>query len=377
MIVYFSGNTFNQIIDSAIETAGEMVFMKEVANDFDFAKYIKQNIAKLDQVDMVILDISAFSNVDEEITNAIEMIRTMYDKLKIVIFAPYREAGDSFLTKCFNMGIWDIVTVSDFREIRDELVHCITEGMTFKDALQYKTEKTEKVIVKHTEKKTVYKKLIAVSGTESNIGVTHNAIILANYLRKKGFMVAIAEMNQSLAFEEILSAYNEKKFQEGYFTMGGVDFYSVVNEEKLIQIMEHSYNFIVLDFGTYVGVDRILFERCEEKIIISGSKPWEMEKANEIFGMASKEALEKYIFCFNFTQKKDYPAIREGMEDLNVKNVHFLKYIEDPFLSADFVDGDEIFEVYLPEKQEEEKKGFFKKRKGEKNATPEKKKHSV
>lgn len=367
MIVYFSGNTFNQTIDSAIEESNELVFLKEIENEFDFAKYIKQNITQFAQVDIMILDISVFTNTDEEITKSIEMLRSMYDALRIIIFAAYREIGDDLLTNCFNMGIWNIITTNDYREIREELIQCITQGKTFRDALKYKEAKAEKVIVKHEIKKNVYKKLIAVAGTEKNIGVTHNTIVLANYLRKKGFMIAVIEMNASGAYDSICEAYEEKKFSEGYFTISGVDFYPNVDADKLLKIMEHSYNFLLLDFGEFENADRMLWEKCDEKFIISGAKAWEMEQTNKVFGMASVETLKTYIFCFNFTQQKDHKAILEGMEDLNNDNVHFLTYSEDPFAASDFADADKIFEKYLPDEPEVEKKGIFKRKKGMKN----------
>ena len=114
--------------------------------------------------------------------------------------------------------------------------------------------------------------------------------------------------------------------------------------------------------GAYTGCDRIIWEKADEKIIISGSKAWEMDQTNSVFANASQEALKSYIFCFNFTQAQDYDAIREGMRQLKRENVHFLKYLEDPFSNYDFSDGDEIFANYLPddEEPEETKKSFFK-----------------
>lgn len=360
MIIYLANPTFDQTIAGAIEETEQIVFSKIVENDVDFAKYIKTNIAQFGQIDMIIVDLSACRNTDEEIIKAVEMVRSMYDNLRIIIFAAYKKAGDDVLLQCCNMGIWNIITTDDFREIREELIQCITVGKTFSQALKYKDAKTD-VTIKH-EKKTVYKKLIAVAGSETNIGVTHNAIVLANYLRKKGFMVALAEMNDSVAFEAICKDYDEKQFAEGYYTMGGVDYWPAVDTECLVQIMEHSYNFIVLDMGAYTGCDRIIWEKADEKIIISGSKAWEMDQTNSVFANASQEALKSYIFCFNFTQAQDYDAIREGMRQLKRENVHFLKYLEDPFSNYDFSDGDEIFANYLPddEEPEETKKSFFK-----------------
>ena len=196
--------------------------------------------------------------------------------------------------------------------------------------------------------------MIGVAGAESNIGVTHNAIVLANYFRRQGFMVALAEVNDSGAFKEICKDYEESMFEEGYFTMNGVDFYPDMECEDMQAIQTRSYNVIILDFGAYSGKNREAFERCEDKIIIAGSKSWELDAVNRIFANASKDVLLKYVFCFNFTMQKEYEAIRKGMGEL--QSVHFLKYSEDPFTESEFADGDEIFAEILPEEPEKEVK---------------------
>lgn len=365
MILYFTGTTFHHVIAEVIEKNEEIAFPPDVSNEIDFLKMMRQNLSKYDGVDTLILDVSVCQNTDEEILMALEMVRTMYDEMRIVVFAPYREAGDDLLTKCFNMGITNIITTDDFLKIKQELNHCITKGMTFREAVKYKETKSEKIIVKHEVKRTVNKRMIGLTGVESNIGVTHNAIVLANFFRKQGFMVAIVEMNKSNAFDTIGEAYREKKFQEGYFTLNGIDFYPNYNSDKLPSVLEHSYNVILLDMGVYESCDRMLFERCEDRIVVVSAKPWEMEATNSVFDLASKDVLGKYVFCFNFTPKTDFEAICDGMKDVST-NVHFLKYTENPFEEYDFADAEEIFAECLPEKIQEEKKGFmarFKKKK--------------
>lgn len=362
MINYITGSTYNQVIQNVVEEVKDIVFTTEIANEIDIAKYIKQNITKLGEIDTLIIDISVCTNTDEEIVTTFEMIRTMYDALKIIVLAAYRADGDEFLTQCFNLGILNIINTNDFLIIREELKMCLVEGKSFKDSIKYKNTKIEKIVVKHETKKAVNKKLVGFAGTETNIGVTHNAIILANYFRKSGFMVALVEMNSSSAFDEISKDFDEKEFDEGYFTLHGVDFYSNCNAEKMIKVMGHSYNFIILDCGSYATCDRVMFERCEERIIVTGSKSWETDKMNAIFASVNKETLIQYTFCFNFTPEKDCKAIKEGMGD--IKKVHFLKYTEDPFTSSDFSDADIIFEENLPDKIVEEKKRIFKWKKG-------------
>lgn len=362
MILYLTGSTFEQVMKEVIEREGHIIFPPppDFVGEIDFLKTVRQDIAKYEGLDMLVLDDSICKNTEDEIIEALEMLRTLYNDMRIIVFAPYREEGDDFLTRCFGMGIMNIINTNDFLQLRQELTHCIREGKSYREASKYKESKKEKVIIKHEIKRTVNKRMIGIVGVESNIGVTHNAIILANFFRKRGFMVALVEMNDGDAFDCICNDFEEKKFKEGFFTLNGVDYYSSQTADSLPEVMEHSYNVVILDFGSYEKCDRTLFGRCEDRIIIAGSKPWELTATDRIFQTSSKDALLKYIFCFNFTQKEDQDAIVAGMDE--IKNVHFLKYTEDPFSETEFVDGEEIFEECLPEKVEEEKKpGVFQK----------------
>lgn len=357
MVMYFTGSTFNQVIKESVLEVNALMYEPIIDDNQDFYKYIKKNIAGLSGIDCLILDISVCLNNKQELLEALEMLRTMYDRTRLIIFAPYTVTGDKFLTDCFGMGITNIINTNDFNDVKKELLYCLNEGMTYRDAVKYKECQPDKVIVKHSVKRAVHRRMIGVIGTESNIGVTHNAIVLANYFRKRGFMVALAECNKSKAFEEIRESYEESMFEEGYFTIGGIDIYPSVDDNKMQTILSHSYNVIIADFGAFSEENRDSFERCEDKLVITGSKPWEMESINNIFVMASKDVLAKYTFCFNFTQEKDQNEIRKGMGEL--KNVYFLKYLEDPFTESDFSGADEIFEDILPEQPQEEKKSLI------------------
>ena len=242
--------------------------------------------------------------------------------------------------------------------------------MTYREAVRFKESKRDKVIVRHEIKRTVNKRMIGIAGSERHIGVTHHAVVLASFFRKQGFMVAMAEMNPSGAFDRICDDYEEKKFRDGYFTLNGIDFYANFDADMLPGILEHSYNIVILDMGVYERCDRTLFERCEDRIVIAGAKPWELPAMDKVFGMASRDALMKYIFCFNFVQPSDFQSIREGMGE--IENVHFLDYTADPFSASAFADAEDIFADCLPEKEEKVKKGFLaqlkaRKRKGAKN----------
>ena len=133
MVIFFSGVTFNQVIKEVAESEEQVLFPTEISNEIDFLKTVRQNITKYGSVDVLILDESACKNTEDELIKALEMLRTMYDGMKIIVFAPYREDGDDFLTRCFQMGILNIINTDDFLEIREELRHCIREGKTLEE----------------------------------------------------------------------------------------------------------------------------------------------------------------------------------------------------------------------------------------------------
>lgn len=364
MINYYSGIAYNELIQKAIKSCDEMECEKETYSleKMELKKFVKQNISNFGSVDKCIIDIDCCMDQDDEILESLEMLRTMYGSMRIIIIAANRQTGDELLTKIFNLGIFDIINCQDMREIQEELIHSIRKGKQFRDAIKFKDFiPADQLKIKHVIKKAVDKVIIAVAGSEGNIGVTHHCLVLSNYLRSKGYIVAIAEMNGSDDFLQIQDDFEEKMYPEGFFTLNGVDYYPKWEKSP---VLDGSYNFIVLDMGSYETCDRALFERCEEKIIITGSKSWELQSADRVFTLASEDALKKYHFCFNFTPQKDYKAIQESMNKIS-KQVFFLEYSEDPFTHKGMHAADEIFKPYLPEPEEEEtqKKGLFGKRK--------------
>lgn len=358
MIVYITGSTYRQVIKNTVEDTGELVMQEEITDEIDFLKYIKINITKLDGIEKLIVDFSVCRNTEEELVMALEMLRSLYDELRIIVFAPYLETGSILLMNCFTMGILNIINTSDFNEIRTELRECIETGKKFKDSVKYKEVKAEKFEIKHEVKKTVNNHLIGIVGSENRIGTTHTTILLANFFRKKGFMVAVLEINSSGAFSCIQEGFEEKEYEEGYFTLNGIDFYRDADLKKIGQIMEKSYNFILLDFGAYESCDLLTFHKCSEKIIVCGAKPWEIASVNRIFEEEEQEIIKNYIFYFNFALEREQEDIKKGMSV--IKNVHFLKINNDLFsLESMLPDAEEVFAKYLPEKIEEEKARRF------------------
>ncbi|MBA4688629.1 MAG: hypothetical protein H2184_15870 [Candidatus Galacturonibacter soehngenii] len=369
-VVYFASPAYNEVIRKTIESCERIILSdSDSANDYDFYKYVKSHISFIGTVNEIVLDINSTNNLDNEIIEAIGMLRSMYNDLKIIIIATNRYVGDDLLATLFGMGIQNIICTNDYVDIQTELKICLERGKTYNESCKFKDVKKEKVVVRNEIKQTVEKVMIGFAGATENIGVTHNAIIMANWLRKKGFMVAFVEFQKKYLelkdelspFESIKESFDEKLIDEKYFTVGGVDYYQKANVDVLSSVLSKSYNFIVIDFGCFRSYDKMEFGRCAERIVVSGSKPWELESMLDFFDDLSGMSMETTHFCFNHTHEDMYKGIKENMDE--VESIHFLKYITDPFNSYDFSDAEIIMKKYMPVVIEEKKKGIFNRKK--------------
>lgn len=367
MIFYFASQTYQQVISTAIKESDMVLVGQECKNDLFFLKYVKEKQNVFTTLDFIVLDINACEDTDEELLEALDILKIVNDGMRIIILAANRYAGDFFLTKCFQMGIYDLISTDDFLIVKQELIYSLTIGKKYGDSLQYKEEHPEeKTIIKEEIKQTVNKVMIAVAGASRRIGVTHNCIILANFLRKKGYMVAIVELSGASHFKNIQDFYDERMLDGQYFSMKGVDFYPSADLDKLSSVLGKTYNFIIADFGLYETCDLVTYNKAEVRMLVCGSKPWEIGDVNSIFAKADEETLKGYYFCFSFTSKGYEKEIQEGMSGIDNNNIFFMPYSDNPFKTYDFHGAENILKDYLAIKVPKPKKGFFKKEKKEK-----------
>ena len=352
---YIASNIYLQTIQSVLREKGIMVSGQEVSDEFYLLKFVKSSaISRLSSADEIVIDLEACQDHDDDIITALETLRTLNDRIRIIILAANRYEGDELLTRCFHLGIWDIIQSSDYAVIRSELSVCVTVGKSFKEASVFKDFQKDKPILRQEIKRVVNKVMVGIAGTQSRIGTTHQAIVLANALRKRGFMAAVAECNGSGAFMEIREGFGESMIDGRYFSLNGVDYYPAADSGRLAEIISKSYNFVIADFGCYTDCDLVTYHKSEIKLLICGSRPWELSKINQVFERADRSVLDTMNFCFNFVTLENRQSIMEGMD--GVGSVHFLPFTDDPFYADGFPDLDYIFHNYMPKVLEPEKK---------------------
>lgn len=361
MILYFASYKNSEEIEAAVLESNKPVMEKKVVSDFDFLLFIKQQSDSLKTVDVLILDISAFSNSDDDILMSLRSYRMLYEKSKIIIIATKRDRGDRLLSEVFCLGIYDIIAGDmEKSQLKEEISYSITYGKSIRESLVYKDEyvpvedKTntvrERIVIKNEIRPAVNKAFIGFIGTQARIGTTHNAVVCANYLRNKGFKIAIIEdqNNENHCFDLIRKSFDcDIEEGEEYFKLYQVDYYPNFDMANIFKILTRKYNFVLIDFGIF-NIDKIVeFNRCVIPIIVTGSKAWEINHINNVFSCVAPDDLKEYTYLFNYTGKEDYKNIKEEMGDL--KKVYISSFEADPFKSTGYDDLDDLFKGYVPE----------------------------
>lgn len=373
MVYYISSQVFQQTISTTLKEQNHVVLQSIVENHMLLYKYVKNNIAKFgSDIDTFLIDLSALDDSDEDILNAVKTLRTLHDTARIIIFASTRLPGDKLLSDLFSLGILNIIATSDYLGLKQELITCLSEkGKSFKDALTFKDVRENVEVIGKERLKVVSRVLIGVTGSQPRMGVTHNVIILANYLRKLGFLVAAVEKNQSGDFERIRSGHGEK-LHGYYFNMHGVDYYpEVLDKEKMRIITDQSYNFIVNDYGGLDSCDKMDFLKCHKKLILTGSKTWELHFLRRILKEYPDDVLKQFSFCFNLIYPEYEKHLKQAMKypDGKAMEVFFLGYNPEPFNTDKFPAAEEILDDYMLTPAVKKRKGLlsFSGRTGKKN----------
>lgn len=339
MVFYIASPTYQPLISSVIKENELVLAGSESSSEIYINKYIKEHISDFSGFDVLVIDLSCVMDLENEITDALEMLKVMYSGLRIVLLASSLVPGCSLLVKCVQMSIYDIICSEDFGEIRDELRLCLTEGKTYRDAVRFRTkgndEKGKAAESGQLKKKVVNRIMIGVAGSQKRIGVTHTAIVIANTLRRRGYMVALVEMSQAPVFEDIREAFEEELSEKRSFSLNGIDYYPASDALELNAILEKAYNFLVIDFGEYTLADLLLFNKCDIPVAVAGSKPWEIEQMQEIFNAATYGNLVRYNFVFNFTPDKSRNDIRIEMGSNEFRNVFFAPVTMDPYAAVE------------------------------------------
>lgn len=347
-----------QTIDHSIREAGLITLEcnNQIGNHISLADYMKHKgyLLSANDVDYMIIDLSALNDNEEEIADSIQGFLITHEQVRIILISPINQAGDKILSELFAVGIRNFAVSSDFVVIKKKLEICLTEqGMSYKEASDYK-EVRNRIAEEKKEIKEINKVMIGVVGSQPRVGCTHNSIMVANQLKRWGYSVACVEMNETGALQQFRLA-EKLNMVDYYFSSRNIDYYPDADAALLKKIMkEQIYNFIVLDFGSFRDCDINAYNRCHIKIIIGNTQPWEINYLADFWNRYDDEARKHIHFYLNFVEKE---SDRKILKKLFRKELEFITYTPDPFGEKDFPQLSELLKEYLPEKPR--KKGLF------------------
>ena len=238
-----------------------------------------RELQNLSNFKYLILDITDLKEKQESIIKSVVAIKSMHN-IRIIIMATGYKEGDEILSKLFKEGIYNFITADSYQKQEEEFKKCLSkEGNEYKDAIRFRVEDNNvnsknKVIIKREYKKIKQLLTVAISGTQNHIGVTTQALLLCKFFNERGLKACYVCANNSSDIEE-LQILSGKELNKGMFQYGGIDIYT---KDEKISAMAYGYDVYIYDYGVLTDNNINLFLKNDKRIIVGGSKLWEIRK---------------------------------------------------------------------------------------------------
>lgn len=178
------------------------------------------------------------------------------------------------------------------------------------------------------------RQVIGLMGVHHGAGVTHTGLLLAFYLGEElGKRTAFLECNCHHDLALVQKAYEWSREEADTFTFHKITFYKDVIPARLPELLNEEYECLILDFGTDFTSNRNEFLRCETKIIMAGSAPWEQEKLSDfLHSIQSIRGSESWHFLTVHAQRRDLLRLNKRTE----RNIYSIPYNPNPMMPSKY-----------------------------------------
>jgi hypothetical protein len=299
-----------------------------------------------------VIDAASMNDDADELADALTAVRQMYKQKPVVIIADKEPRGSALLQRLIDKGFYDIVTDLS----GGELEQCLLHGRTKEDAAallsDYPNEPAqaepepieiissaeaepskEKLLANRDWRKRRQFVTVAVCGAENRAGASHHALLIAKFLNFVGFKACYLEANPRRNIVYLANAYavNANK-SRNLLQFEGVDMFF---DFKLPDVIAGGHDFFVFDFGAFAETELESFLTKDVRVIIGGSKPWEIPAYKRIFEAikGTRSGVGANVsFILNFAPKSDMPDLREFVGGvIGCGGVYFSDYAPYPF----------------------------------------------
>jgi len=159
--------------------------------------------------------------------------------------------------------------------------------------------------------------LVAVMGVESKVGSTHQSILIANYLKRKGYSVGLVEANSSSDFTSIENAYEgtqDFKSNNIHFSIEGVEYYKNNNKLDINHLITAGHDYLILDIGSFEESDWSKeFYRASVNIVLGAGSEWRQGKIRRFRDLHKKMDQSNWVYCVPFVENLSIQDIRKDL----------------------------------------------------------------
>ncbi|WP_160044477.1 MULTISPECIES: protein kinase domain-containing protein [Paenibacillus] len=182
--------------------------------------------------------------------------------------------------------------------------------------------------------------VIAVMGASGGTGTTHTAIAISHFLARGRGKVALIEMNvRSPAFRRIQQIVDgDRSGSPGSrkFEVQGVDYWRQTARSDVISLLSGSYDYVVIDLGTYRERERLEeFLRADVPVIVASGAEWRQQDILDMVHGLSRYPQQKWVY---FLPLAGGDAVQRLRRQLNSPHVFSLPLQMDPFDKSEETD---------------------------------------
>lgn len=353
--IYIS-NKINPIIEEVCKE-NKIHLVNRYINDYSLDSFLQTELPILNNIDYLIIDYSAINKMTKEndIVTTIEKIRR-FCELRIIFILQGATKGNTLLGRMFYLGIYNFITATNDILFREELIKTLSpKGMNFANSAKFQLDNNflsingGTKVIKENYIKVKQKVTVGICSSERHIGATTQAINMTKYLSSlPNINVCYIENNRHNSIIQIYNTSNKEEVsyyeESGKIEYQGIEMYM---KQSIGEIMNDKYDFLIFDFGSMQDMNDSEvsnFLTKDIKFIVSGTKSWELPGLFECF---EKIGNDKNInFIFNFTKKEDKQFFKNNMGDFK-ENTMFSEYIDDPFIIANKLYLERIFNPFI------------------------------
>ncbi len=180
---------------------------------------------------------------------------------------------------------------------------------------------------------------IAVAGAQPRVGVTHLGFRICLYLIGMGAQCLYQENNNSDCIRSIMNCYNEVEVKQGIHR---------INEIPMLPFKQQytpdtlDFPYVVVDYGTLTESNLAEFLNADVKLVILGTKDWELSNAEQVIQMTAE--YKEITYLFNYVDGRQFQQVLNSMGLMRCLRI---PYEPDPYTKINQKNEIEFFDQLI------------------------------